>query len=151
MVKKQKPFKIGPVHIAPGETKEIKLLIAKNYDYSNAYMPVKVIRGLADGPRLFVCAALHGDEVNGVEIIKRLLQNKLLKSLTGTLIVVPIVNIFWFNIMNRYMPDRRDLNRSFPGNKHGSMTSRLAYIFNKEILSNSTHGIDLHTGSRHKI
>lgn len=145
-----KIIKISGEKIGLGETREVRIPVAKNYDYSDAYMPVKVIRGLRDGPRLFVCAALHGDEVNGVEIIKRLLNEVLLKELIGTLIVVPIVNMFGFNSMSRYLPDRRDLNRCFPGSKNGSLTSRLAYIFHKEILSNATHGIDLHTGSRHR-
>jgi uncharacterized protein len=150
MAPKTKVLKIGNEKIGLGETKEIKLFIAKNYDFSDAYMPVKIIRGEKDGPRLFVCAALHGDEVNGVEIIKRLLYSKRLRKLTGTLIVVPIVNVFGFNSMSRYLPDRRDLNRCFPGNQNGSLSSRLAYLFHKNILSNSTHGIDLHTGSRHR-
>jgi len=88
---------VGGKRIKLGETKDIKLFIAKNYDFTDAYMPVKIIRGNEDGPRLFVSAAIHGDEVNGVEIIRRLLNNKRLRKIKGTLIVTPIVNIFGFN------------------------------------------------------
>src|SRR3989338_6176336 len=127
---------IGGQKIKPGETRDVSLSIAKLYDFTNIYMPVKIIRGLEAGPRLFVCATIHGDEVNGIEIIKRLLKNKRLKKLKGTLIAVPIVNVFGFNNMSRYLPDRRDLNRCFPGSKKGSLGSRLAYLFVNEILNN---------------
>jgi len=149
-VKKPKDITIGNVTVALGETKDINMFIAKLYDFTDIYMPVKVIRGEKEGPRLFVCAAIHGDEVNGVEIVKGLAQSKCLKGLRGTLIAVPMVNVFGFNNLSRYLPDGRDLNRCFPGSKTGSMTSRLAAKFVCEILGNSTHGIDLHTGARHR-
>lgn len=149
-MRKKKKLIIGGQPVEPGESKDIKLFVAKLYDFSDAYMPVKVIRGKEDGPRLFVCATIHGDEVNGVEIIKRLLKDKRLRKLKGALIAVPIVNVFGFNNMSRYLPDRRDLNRCFPGNQNGSLASQLANLFVKEILSKSTHGIDLHTGSRYR-
>jgi len=114
-------------------------------------MPVHVLRGKKDGPRLFVCAAIHGDEIIGVEIIRRLLKLKILRHLRGTLIAVPVVNVYGFINHTRYLPDRRDLNRFFPGSQKGSLTSRLANIFMDEIVSNSTHGIDLHAGSHHRV
>lgn len=141
---------IGGEKIKPGETKDVSLFVAKLYDFTDVFMPVKIIRGREDGPRLFVCATIHGDEVNGIEIIKRLLRNKRLKKIKGTLIAVPIVNVFGFNNMSRYLPDRRDLNRCFPGSKKGSLASRLANLFVTEILNTCTHGIDLHTGSLHR-
>lgn len=147
---RENDFIIGGTQIAAGETKEIKLFVSKLYDFTNIYLPVKVIRGKKDGPRLFVCAAVHGDEVNGVEIISRLLKHKSLKKLTGTLIVIPIVNVFGFNNLSRYLPDRRDLNRCFPGSRHGSLASRLAHIFVTEVVEKCTHGIDLHTGAIHR-
>lgn len=143
-------LEIGGVKVMPGESRNIDLFIAKFYDFTDVFMPVKVIRGTEDGPRLFVCAALHGDEINGVEIIKRLLAVKRLRKLKGTLIAIPIVNVFGFNNMSRYLPDRRDLNRCFPGSSTGSMASRLARLFETEILDKCTVGIDLHTGSRHR-
>lgn len=136
--------------IARGERKRIYLESAALYDFTQLKIPVEVIRGKREGPVLFISAAVHGDEINGVEIIRRLLKRKILSNINGTLILIPIVNVFGFNYKSRYLPDRRDLNRSFPGNKNGSLASRLAYIFSKEIVSKCTHGIDLHTGSNHR-
>jgi predicted deacylase len=114
-------------------------------------MPVHVIRSRKDGPHLFVCAAMHGDELNGVEIIRRLLKRRALKRLSsGTLIAVPMVNVYGVIERSRYLPDRRDLNRSFPGSQKGSLASRVADAFMTEIVANSTHGIDLHTGAIHR-
>ena len=110
-------------------------------------MPVKVICGRRAGPVLFVSAAIHGDELNGVEIIRRLLKRKVLSGLFGTLIAVPIVNVHGFLDQSRYLPDRRDLNRSFPGSAKGSIAARLANTFLKEIVSKADCGIDLHTGA----
>ncbi len=140
-------IKIGEYFILPGERKRIQIEVASLYDYTKLNVPIEVIRGKEDGPRLFISAAIHGDEINGVEIIKRLLQRKVLEKIKGTLIVVPVVNVFGFNNKSRYLPDRRDLNRCFPGNVKGSLGSRLAAIFMKEIVSQCTHGIDLHTGA----
>ncbi len=140
-------IKIGEDTIAPGERKRIQLEVASLYDYTKLNVPIEVIRGVERGPRLFISAAIHGDEINGVEIIKRLLQKKALSRIKGTLILVPVVNVFGFNNKSRYLPDRRDLNRCFPGSKNGSLGSRLAAIFMKEIVSQCTHGIDLHTGA----
>ena len=97
-----------------------------------------------------MCAAIHGDELNGVEIIRRVLKIPRLNKLHGTLIAVPIVNVFGFLAHSRYLPDRRDLNRNFPGAEKGSLTSQLAYLFMKEVVLRCTHGIDLHTGAIHR-
>lgn len=145
--KKVKPFKIGGVTVQKGERKKIFLDGASLYDYTSLNIPVEVIRGKKDGPTLFISAAIHGDEINGVEIIKRLLQKPFLQKISGTLIAVPVVNVFGFNSKSRYLPDRRDLNRSFPGNSKGSFAARLANIFMKEVVNKCTHGIDLHTGA----
>jgi len=96
---------------------------------------------------MVVSAAIHGDELNGVEIIRRLLKRKALSSLRGTLIAVPIVNVHGFLEQSRYMPDRRDLNRSFPGSPRGSIAARTANIFMQKIMSKADLGIDLHTGA----
>lgn len=145
-----KPLKIGTQIILPGERKRFSLQAAALFDYTGMNIPIEVIRGQEKGPVLFICAAIHGDEINGVEIIKRLLKKPTLKKIKGTLIAVPIVNVFGFNSKSRYLPDRRDLNRCFPGNSKGSMGARLAHIFMKEIVSKCTHGIDLHTGAIHR-
>jgi predicted deacylase len=110
-------------------------------------MPVKVVCGRKPGPVLFVSAAIHGDELNGVEIIRRLLKRKGLHSLQGTLIAVPVVNVHGFLHQSRYLPDRRDLNRCFPGSPKGSIAARLANKFLTEIVKKSDVGIDLHTGA----
>ncbi len=103
-----------------------------------------------DGPILFISAAIHGDELNGVEIIRRLLQRKSLRNLRGTLITIPTVNVYGVIHHSRYLPDRRDLNRSFPGSERGSLAGRLANLFMTEIVEKCTHGIDLHTAAIHR-
>lgn len=140
-------LEIGGIFVGPGERKSIDLPIADLYTGTPLYMPVKVIRGKHAGPVLFVSAAVHGDELNGVEIIRRLLAQKTLRSIRGTLIAVPIVNVHGFLNQSRYLPDRRDLNRSFPGSAKGSIASRMAHTFLHEIVSEADYGIDLHTGA----
>lgn len=142
---------IGGVDIKRGERKQIRIDVAKLYDFTDMNIPVEVIRGKKDGPTLFVSGAIHGDEINGVEIIRRLLSKKSLSKIKGTLIAVPIVNAFGFNNMSRYLPDRRDLNRSFPGSCDGSLTSQLAHTFMSEIVEHCTHGIDFHTAAINRI
>jgi predicted deacylase len=143
-------FSVGGVEVAAGTRTAIDLPITDLSTHTPITMPVVVVHGKRPGPRLFVCAALHGDEINGVEIIRRLLQLSALKRLRGTLIAVPVVNVPGFLSLSRYLPDRRDLNRSFPGSARGSLASRLARLFIDEIVSQSTHGIDLHTGAIHR-
>ena len=141
-------LRIGGVEIRPGERGSVSLPVARLHTSTELTMPVRVIRGIKPGPTLFVCAAIHGDEINGVEIIRRILRLKGLAKMSGTLILVPVVNVFGFIAHSRYLPDRRDLNRSFPGSEKGTLAARLADLFMKEVFSKSTHGIDLHTGSR---
>ncbi len=145
-----KPLKFGNEIVKAGERKRINLDVASLYDYTKLSITIEVIRGKVEGPILFISGAIHGDEINGVEIIKRLLNSKSLKIEKGTLILIPIVNVFGFNSQSRYLPDRRDLNRCFPGNQNGSLGSRLASIFMKEVVHKCTHGIDLHTGAVHR-
>jgi hypothetical protein len=148
MADEPKELFIGGVSIPPGKRKQIELPVAKLFDYTEMRIPVEVIRGKEDGPTLFISAAIHGDEINGVEVIKRLLaRKKTLARIKGTLIAVPIVNVFGFNNNVRYLPDRRDLNRCFPGSDTGSLAGQIAHIFMNEIVSKSTHGIDLHTAA----
>ena len=142
-----KPITIGETQINPGERVNVSLPVADLYTSTSLSMPVQVICGRQAGPVLFVSAAIHGDELNGVEIVRRLLKRKALRSLRGTLLAVPIVNVHGFLDQSRYLPDRRDLNRSFPGSSKGSIAARLANIFTKQILSNADYGIDLHTGA----
>lgn len=142
---------IGGSVIKRGERKIVSLDVAKLYDFTDMNVPIEVIRGKKDGPTLFVSGAIHGDEINGVEIIRQLLTKKALKTLKGTLIAVPIVNVFGFNTKSRYLPDRRDLNRNFPGSHNGSLTAQLAHTFMTEVIEKCTHGIDLHCAAINRI
>lgn len=148
---KQRSLKIGGVEVNPGRRQTIDLHVARLYTHAEMTLPIHVIHGKSPGPRLFVCAAIHGDEILGIEIVRRLLRMKALDALRGTLIAIPIVNIYGFINQSRFLPDRRDLNRFFPGSQSGSLTSRLAKLFMDEIVSKCTHGIDLHTGSNHRV
>jgi predicted deacylase len=134
-----------------GERRTINVPVARLYTHAEMNMPAHVLRGKKDGPVLFVCAGIHGDEILGVEIVRRLLKLKKLNHLKGTMIAVPVVNIYGFLDQSRYSPDRRDLNRFFPGSEKGSLTSQLAGIFMHEVVENCTHGIDLHTASNHRV
>ena len=141
---------IGGVAVSPGQRQTIDVRVAPMYTHDDLSISVQVIRGKNPGPALFISGAIHGDEINGVEIIRRVLQHRSLKSIRGTLLAIPIVNVYGFLNHMRYLPDGRDLNRSFPGSPKGSLTGRVANTFVEEIVSKCTHGIDLHTGSRHR-
>ena len=143
-------FRIGEVEIHKGTRQTVDLPLPLLYTHTPVVMSAEVIHGRADGPRLFVSAAIHGDEINGVEIIRRLLRTPALKHLRGTLIAVPVVNVYGFVRQSRYLPDRRDLNRSFPGSEKGSLAARLANAFLEEVVVKSNYGIDLHTGAVHR-
>jgi uncharacterized protein len=138
---------IGKVEVQPGRRAAVNLPIADLYTGTSLSMPVHVVCGRRSGPVLFVSAAIHGDELNGVEIIRRLLKRKLLNSLRGTLLAVAVVNVHGFLNQSRYLPDRRDLNRSFPGSPKGSIAARMANMFLKKVVSGADYGIDLHTGA----
>ncbi|EGV18252.1 succinylglutamate desuccinylase/aspartoacylase family protein [Thiocapsa marina] len=136
--------------IQPGERARVDIPLPNLYTTTPVYMPVHVVRGRKPGPRLFVTASIHGDEINGVEIIRRMLLQKALSRLRGTLLAVPVVNVYGYVRQSRYLPDRRDLNRSFPGSDKGSLAARLATTLISEVVEGSTHGIDLHTGAIHR-
>ena len=135
----------------PGQRKTVLLPMPKLYDWTPISLPIHVICGKEEGPSLCITAAIHGDEINGVEVIRRLLKRKGFKKLNGNIIAIPIVNVYGFLYQERYLMDRRDLNRSFPGSANGSLASILARIISNQILSQSTHVIDLHTGSNHRF
>jgi len=147
------PFEIAGQRIAPGESRIVHIAVANLYTNQPVTLPVRVVRGSKPGPVMFVSAALHGDEIIGVEIIRRLLRLRELREreeLCGTLLAVPVVNVPAFLQQSRYLPDRRDLNRSFPGSETGSLAARLASLFLKEVVGKSSFGIDLHTGAIHR-
>lgn len=143
----QSPCVIGDESIAAGSRGIVNLPLPDFYTHSPTTMPVHVIRGKQAGPSLLVTSALHGDEINGVEIIRRLSGHPSVARIKGTLILIPVMNVFGFVSQSRYLPDRRDLNRSFPGSPKGSMAARLANLVVSEILPICTHVIDLHTGA----
>jgi len=143
------PFIIAGTKIEKNSDVLINIDLPKLYN-TPTELPIRVIRGKKNGPVVFISAAIHGDELNGIEIIRRLGKLEILQKLRGTLILVPIVNVYGIMTLSRYLPDRRDLNRSFPGSAKGSLTSRVAKIFFDEIVSKCTLGIDLHTASIHK-
>lgn len=144
---KNSAITVGDTLVKPGERTTVRLPVADLYTGTSLAMPVHVVCGRREGPVLFVSAAIHGDELNGVEIIRRLLKRKALSSIRGTLLAVPIVNVHGFLDQSRYLPDRRDLNRSFPGSRKGSVAARMAHTFMNEIVEKANFGIDLHTGA----
>ena len=143
-------FEINGNSVKAGTRATVDLPFGRMYTHAPMSIPIHIINGKKSGPSLFLSAAIHGDEINGIEIIRRLLKLPALKRLKGTLIAIPMVNTHGIINHSRYLPDRRDLNRSFPGTKKGPLASRLAYLFMKEIVEKCTHGIDLHTGAIHR-
>jgi len=141
---------IGEHTIPSGKTVQIEMPVVRLYTDTDISMPVHVIRSKQDGPTVFVSAAVHGDELNGIEIIRRLINLKTLRLSSGTLIFVPMVNVYGVLNQSRYMPDRRDLNRCFPGSTKGSLAGIVANKFLSEIVRHCQYGIDLHTGAIHR-
>lgn len=144
------PLSIAGESVNPGQKTTVRVPLPRLYTHTSMTMPVHIIHGKKEGPRLFVSAAIHGDEIIGTEIIRRLMQLKKIQSLKGTLLAIPVANVYGFLQQSRYSPDRRDLNRFFPGSDKGSLTSQVADTFMTEIVKKSTHGIDLHAGSNHR-
>lgn len=144
-------FVIAGHSVAPGRRVQLELPIAKLMSGTPVALPVVVVHGAKPGAALWLSAAVHGDEINGVEIVRRVLAQLDAADLAGTVIAVPVVNVHGFNSGDRYLPDRRDLNRSFPGSPRGSLASQVANLFLKEVVARCSVGIDLHTGSDHRI
>ena len=144
------PFVFAGEAVAPGTRRTIDVPVSTLSDHTPVTMSAHVIHGRTDGPTLFVSAGIHGDEVIGIEIIRRLLKSRGLSRLRGTLIAVPIINAFGFINKSRYLPDRRDLNRCFPGSEGGSMAARLAHLFLSEVVARADVGIDLHSAAIHR-
>ena len=148
---KRPSFELAGVSVEPASRKTINIPVSILSDHTPVTLSAHVIHGRNEGPVMFISAGIHGNEVIGVEIVRRLLRTKNFKSLRGTLIVVPIVNTFGFLNHSRYLPDRRDLNRCFPGSADGSLGSRLAHIFMNEIVAQCSLGIDLHSAKHANI
>lgn len=143
-------IRIRGMVVEPGQRQRFDLPVARLPTQTWLSLPIEVVNGVRSGPHLWLSAAVHGDELNGVEVIRRVLQKLDPAELAGAVIAVPIVNVFGFIYQSRYLPDRRDLNRSFPGSATGSMAARLANLFMTEVVQQCAYGIDLHTGSLHR-
>ncbi len=144
------PFLFGGQPVAAGARRTVALQVSVLANNTPMHLPVHVVHGASPGPVMFVSGVVHGDEILGVEIVRRLLAHLKDVALAGTLLAVPIVNSFGFLNHSRYLPDRRDLNRSFPGSDHGSLASLLADLFFREVVLRSQFGIDLHTAALHR-
>jgi uncharacterized protein len=143
-------FEFGGKQIATGTRATVELEVSVLANSTRMNLPVHVVHGEKLGPVFFISGVVHGDEIQGVEIVRRILASAELKNLSGTLLAVPIVNSFGFLNHSRYMPDRRDLNRSFPGSDRGSLASLLADLFFNEVVLRSSCGIDFHTAALHR-
>jgi len=130
-----------------GQNTDVKLAVSESYTGISLKIPIRIIRSKTEGPTVFITAALHGDELNGTGAIRQLLCDETLSLKRGNLILVPILNLLAFDRHSRYLPDRRDLNRCFPGSESGSLASRIASQIFSEIIHRSDYGIDLHTAS----
>ena len=144
------PFTLAGIEVAPGQRKVLQLALAQLYTQSPLTVPLEIVHGKHPGPVLLICAAIHGDELNGIEIVNQVLSRVNPARLKGTLVAVPVVNVFGFINKSRYLPDRRDLNRCFPGTEKGSLGSRVAHFFVDKIVNHCSHIIDLHTGAIHR-
>lgn len=145
--RRRAPFSIVGQSVPAGKRVHIELPTARLVTGTKVEVPLVVLHGATDGPTVWISAAIHGDELNGIEIVRRVLASINIRSVSGTLIAVPIVNVHGFNAGQRALPDGRDLNRSFPGSARGSMASRIANTFMTEVIRRCDVGIDLHTGS----
>ncbi len=143
----REPLTVGDQAIEPGQRRRLELPVAHLPTGTRVSLPVEVVHGRRPGPRIWLSGAVHGDEVVGVQIIQRVTSSLDPEALAGAVLAVPIVNVFGFIQESRYLPDRRDLNRSFPGTKKGSLASRLARQFMDEIVGRCGYGIDFHAGS----
>ena len=143
-------FTLGETDVQPGSRATVDLPVSTLTNHTHVTLPVHVLHGQEEGPALFLSGAIHGDEIQGVEIIRRILNHPALQNLRGTLLAVPIVNSFGFLNHTRYMPDRRDLNRCFPGSDRGSLASLVADIFFREVVLKCQYGVDFHTAALHR-
>ena len=147
---RREAFEIAGRRIPPRRRATVALPMTALADLTPVTLSLHVVHGGRPGPVMFVSAAVHGDEIIGVDIVRRLLRAPQLNNIAGTLLAVPIVNTFGFLNQSRYLPDRRDLNRSFPGSAGGSLAARLAFLFRTEIMARCSHGIDLHSAAIHR-
>lgn len=144
------PLTVAGLTVTPGERRDLAPPASESYTGDRTTLPMAVLNGVEDGPRVFVTAAVHGDELNGIATCRRLLEHLDPAALRGVVTIVPIVNVLGAQLNSRYLPDRRDLNRSFPGSHSGSMAARIARLLTDEVITGSDLGIDLHTAANHR-
>ena len=140
-------FEFVGQRIELGQTLDTHLPLTQTPGGANLTIPVRIMRGPALGPALFVMGAIHGDEINGAGVVREIILDDDFQLTAGTLVLAPVINAFGFERHSRYLPDRRDLNRHFPGSANGSPASRLAHAVFSEIVSKCDYGIDLHTAA----
>lgn len=150
MPKSAKQLVLLDTSIRPGETRDLQLPLTQSYSGTDVMLPLRVIRGSEPGPVVLLSAALHGDELNGTGIIREILMDPSFDLLAGTLILVPVLNIPGFERQTRYLPDRRDLNRCFPGSRSGSVSRRVAYRIFNELVVHCDYCVDFHTAAVHR-
>ena len=144
-------FRFAGIWISPGEKREIYLKVSESFLSTAMAIPVTILHGAEPGPVGFVTAAVHGDEINGTDIVRRLILELDPARLKGTVIAVPVVNIPGFLEQSRYLPYHRDLNRFFPGKRKGNNAERMASRVFKEVIQKCDFGIDLHTASHGRL
>lgn len=150
-VNHKQPIKVGAEEIPAGRTRRFEIPVARLPTGTRLSMPVAVFNGRHPGPTVWLSGAIHGDEINGVEIIRRVMKLLDARTLRGAVIAVPVVNVFGFVEQSRYLPDGRDLNRAFPGSTRGSLASQLANLFMTQVVLQCQFGIDLHTAASHRV
>jgi len=144
-------FTVAGTQVLPGEHKEIRLHVGKLPSGTRINIYANVYRSVMPGPTVLVMAGMHGDEINGVEIVRRAVDQKIFQQLKrGTAIVIPLLNIYGFLLFSREVPDGKDVNRSFPGSFKGSLASRVARTLTKKILPVIDFGVDFHTGGANR-
>ncbi|MCK5351025.1 succinylglutamate desuccinylase/aspartoacylase family protein [bacterium] len=149
-MKSSEKLVIAKTRIDPGQVLDIRLKISETYTGDPIAIPLRVVRASKAGPTLFICAAVHGNELSGTGVVHELMFQKTLQLTKGTVILIPVVNVFGFESNRRNLPDRRDLNRCFPGNLKGSLAGRIAATFMREIIRKCDYGIDLHSAAQQR-
>lgn len=141
------PFEINGTVVKAGSTEHVEIPVARLATGTWLPLPIAIIHGRRPGPTVWLSAAVHGDELNGIPIIQEVIRRLVPKAMAGTVLAVPVVNVFGFINESRYLPDRRDLNRSFPGSPRGSLAAQVAHLFMEQIVGRCSFGIDFHSGS----
>lgn len=143
---KNKPINICGVDIQPGEKLTLAMPTPEIYTCAPLHIPMHIVHGKKEGPRLLICATLYGDEVNGIDIVDRLLNLTSIKNIYGTLLCIPVMNVYGLINSERFLPDGKDLAESFPGSESGSFASRLAHLFSSEVINQMTHCLNIRSG-----